>query len=311
MNALKPQLNPRFWAALLLWAALLAGGLVGSAHADALDALRAKGELVVGVKKDVPLWGQWNEQKQQIEGLEPDLAADIARRLGLKLRLVGLQTAERVDAVLAGRVDVLIATLSTTPQRRQQLTLVEPHYYASGVNLLAYRRDGFKHWQDLRNRRVCGRRGAFYNRQVTVEYGADMIALYSNELAKQALRDGRCEAFLYDDTAILAMLQTSSWRREFEMPLPTLFTTPWAIALHPSERGGRLAQALAGIVAGWHRSGFLGQREAAWGIPRSPFVQQMSELWQRRKDAAGQGSDTWYCGEHPSAQTPAECLGTP
>jgi polar amino acid transport system substrate-binding protein len=272
-----------------------------ASRADALDDIKARGRIVVGVKRDVLLWGIDKADGAGIVGLEPDLAADLARQLGVKVELVGLLTAERLDAVDQGRVDVLIATLSDTPERRQRLTLVEPHYYSSGANLLARKSAHFSDWKDLRNRRICGRRGAFYNRLITVEFGADIVALYGNDLSQKALRDGRCDGLLYDDTAIVAMLQEPRWRSEFEMPLKTLYPTPWSVALPARERGGRLHQAVSRAIVGWHRDGVLSQLEQRWGIPESPFVARMHELW---RPVAGGAS---RCGDHLTTATPEEC----
>jgi polar amino acid transport system substrate-binding protein len=285
-------------ALLALGAALLAW----SAAADTLADVRQRGTLVVGVKKDVPLWGQLDPASGRIVGFEPDLAQLVADDLGVKLKLVGVLTAERVDALTSKRIDVLIATLSDTPERRQALDLVAPHYYSSGVNLLARKTERFADWSDLKNRRVCGRRGAFYNRPVTVAYGADIVALYSNAWAKASLREGRCAALLYDDTAIAAMLQDSAWSGEFTMPLKTIFAAPWSIALAPGERGGALEQRLSQLIASWHRSGRLLALERQWHIPPTKFLADMNRVWTRRS-AAG-----WYCGETVTPATPQECL---
>lgn len=270
-------------------------------RADTLEQIKTRGRLVVGVKKDVLLWGHLNPATNRIEGLEPDLAKDLARRLGVEVQLVGLVTAERIGALEGRQVDVLIATLSDTPERRARLTLVEPHYYSSGVNILARKTDGFKGWADLRNRRVCGRRGAFYNRPITVEYGADIVALYGNELAKIALRDGRCSAFLYDDTAISALLIDPVWGKPFEMPLPTLYPTPWSVALPRGELGGRFEAQVSSAIIDWHRSGLIKQLEQKWGIPPSVFVSDMNALWSKRVDGA------WFCGASVDAKTPKVC----
>jgi polar amino acid transport system substrate-binding protein len=271
------------------------------AFADMLDDIKARGKLVVGVKKDVLPWGYLNAKTNVIEGLEPDLAKDLAKRLGVGLELVGLVIAERVNALEERRVDVLIATLSDTPDRRARLTLIEPHYYSAGVNVLARKTEGFKNWLDLRNRRICGQRGAFHNRQVAIEYGADIVPLYGIELVKSALRDGRCSAFLNDDTAIAAMLIDPAWGKQFEMPLPTLYQTPKSVALPPGEFGTRLEAQISNAVVDWHRSGLLRQLEQKWGVPQSTFAREMNVVWTKKSDAG------WFCGEKFDKKTPKEC----
>lgn len=272
------------------------------AQATSLAEIKQRGKLIVGVKKDVLLWGFQDNASGKIVGMEPDLAQSIANDLGVKLELVGVLTAERIDAVKHGQVDILIATLTDTLERQKELNLITPHYYSSGVNLLTRKTENFKEWTDLKNRRVCSRRGAFYNRQVTVTYGADVVALYSNDRSKQALRDGRCAALVYDDMSIAAMLRAPEWANDFVMPMTTIFTSPWSIAIAPTERGGELEKYLSKTIINWHRSGYLQQVEKSWAIPPSRFLNDMHKIWNRKVD------NKWLCGDSIRPSTPKECL---
>jgi polar amino acid transport system substrate-binding protein len=299
-TARQQVVGSRLFRALFLGLIFLTG--MTSASADALSDIKARGKLVVGVKKDVPLWGVLDPSSNTLVGLEPDLAKDLADRLGVKLELRGLITAERIAAIEQGTVDVLIATLADTPDRRALLTLTAPHYYASGVNILARKTERFTSWSDLRNRRICSRRGAFYNRPITVQYGADIVALYGNELSHEALRDGRCSAVLRDETGIAALLTDRAWADEFEMPLATLQATPWSVGLHRREKGGALEKIVSNTVASWHREGKIKALQTRWNIPPSKFVDQMNERWTRKINGV------WFCGEQPGPATPAECF---
>ena len=86
------------------------------------------------------------------------------------------------------------------------------------------------------------------------------------------------------------------------MPLPTLFVTPWSVALRRDEAGSPLADAVSQAVVAWHREGRVPALERHWGIPVSGYSARMSALWRKR---AGAG---WYCGEQVGASTPRECL---
>ena len=254
--------------------------------------------LRIGVKRDVPLWGEL--QGGQLVGLEPDLARDLGRQTGRRIELVGLNTAERIDALQRGKVDVLIATLSDTPSRRSQLHLVLPHYYQSGVNVLVRRSDQISRWEDLQRRRACARQGAFYNRQVFIEYGLELVPLFDNRWAETSVRLGRCDAWLHDDTALIALLRDHEWAAQFEMPLPSLLNTPWSIALRRSEADTVLARQISQAVVRWHQSGWLLELERRWGIPPSDFVRDMHRRWRPGPEA----KCTWPI----TSNTPKPCL---
>lgn len=284
---------------------LLIYGLIASplqAHSNLLEQIRERGKVIIGVKKDVPLWGLENPSSKRLEGLEPDLAEDIANRLGVKLELVGLTTEDRLPKLQSGQIDILIATLSRTSGRENSMTLVAPDYYASGVNLLSKKRDHFKTWESLRNRRVCSRRGAFYNRLITVKYGINVVGLYSNQGSIEALRDGRCDGLLYDDTNIIALLQSPRWNSDHEMRLPTLYVTPWSVALKLQESNGELQKLISNAVIDWHRSGKLLTLEQHWKIPASNFAIEKNKLWNQKK-----ADGTYVCGQEFSVDKPKEC----
>ena len=271
--------------------------------ADPLESIRARGKVIIGVKKDVLLWGYQDPNTGELTGMEVDLARSLAKQLGVAVDLVGLLSDERIDALQTGRVDVLIATLSDSPERRQRVRMILPHYYSSGVNLLARKGEKFKDWSELKNRKICGRRGSFYNRPITVKYGADIVAFHSLEWALQAVRDGRCSALVYDDTAVAALLQRPEWAQAFEMPMPTLYTVPWAVAIDSKNAGTTFEQAISEAIIGWHRDGYLAGVEKAWGIPASDFARDMYAAWGKKST-----NGTWYCGTAVSKTTPPECL---
>jgi polar amino acid transport system substrate-binding protein len=273
-------ISPSKTAAIIAWILISTAIIflhVSPASADLIDDIKNRGTLIVGVKSDVPAFGILDEKSGQIVGLEPDLAQDLADRLDVKLKLIALVSAERANALKDHRVDVVIATLNETPERHTTLTLVSPNYYESGASLLARRSDGFKDWSELRNRRVCSRRGSFYNRLITVEYGADIVPLYSAEISLEALRDGRCDGLLGDTAVFSVLLQDPNLAERYEMTLPALYQTGWAVALHPDERGGRLESVISDAIHDWHRSGLLKRLEDKWNIPRSHFIQKMSQ----------------------------------
>lgn len=274
----------------------------GPGYASSLAAIQSRGKLVVGVKADSIPWGFRNKEGKLV-GFEPDLARHLAARMGVRLELVGVASNERVDVLNRARIDVLIATFAVTGERLEQANLIKPYYYTSGVNLLSAKKDGFRNWSELTNRRVCSRQGSFYNRPITVQYAIDIVAFHSMLWAKRALRDGRCSALLNDNVAIGADLLDPAWSEEFEMAMPTLYSTPWAIATVKSEAGSLLEKFIASSIIGWHREGVLKALEKQWKIAPTVFILKMNAVWSRKNP-----DGTWYCGSEINSTTPPVCL---
>jgi polar amino acid transport system substrate-binding protein len=288
----------------------LAGGLyaaacfllsAGVAHAaDHLDAIKQRGVLVVGVKTDYPPFGMLSSDAEQ-EGFEHDLAADLAERLGVKLRTSGVTTTNRLEVLSEGQVDVTIATLGDTSGRRQIATLVEPDYYSSGVTLMTRPESKVKNWADIRGQTVCATQGSYFNRTMSTRYLLDLQLYANGRDAKLGVRDGRCVGWLFDNTAIAGDLLSNEWH-DYQITLPPQLVTPWAIAIARSDKGSALDRFIGDTVADWHRQGTLLALERKWHLPPSTFLMDMHELWSR-KDASGR----YLCSRQTDGQWPVAC----
>src|SRR5689334_25248448 len=141
-------------------ARMLIGALLGllvtgaAARADVLDDIKKRGTLIVGVKADYKPFG-FRDPSGGIIGLEPDLAADVAKKLGVKLELVPVVSANRMEFLQQGKIDLMIATMSDTPARRKIVQVIEPLYYADFVNVLLKKGSGLKNWEDLKGKKIC------------------------------------------------------------------------------------------------------------------------------------------------------------
>jgi polar amino acid transport system substrate-binding protein len=131
-------------------------------------------------------------------------------------------------------------------------------------------------WEDLRGKPVCGKQGAFYNKQVSQRYGATITAFVGNAEAKQALRDGKCVAWVYDDSSIMADLASGQWD-DYEMPLPTEDDNPWGLAVPLEERDGIWGRFMSGMIYDWHANGRLIELEKKWGIQPTAYLSAMHE----------------------------------
>jgi polar amino acid transport system substrate-binding protein len=267
---------------------------------DPLDAIRQRGSIAIGVKADYPLFGQLGADGRP-EGMEIDLARDLARRLGVQARLVVVTSANRLQRLEDGTVDLVFATLGDTEQRREIVTMIEPNYYASGVNLMVPPDSRLRDWSELRGQKVCATQGAYFNRQLAERYLVDLQLFGNNRDAKLAVRAGRCVGWAYDDTAIASDLTTPEWAG-WRMPLRSALVLPWALALPRIARDSQLQRAVEEVVAGWHRDGTLLQAERRWNIPQSEFLSRTNALWT---ETDGQGEP--LCRRGANGRWPEDC----
>jgi polar amino acid transport system substrate-binding protein len=261
------------WCRLAGVLAFAAASLLPTGHsnADALDQIKARGVLVVGTKADYRPFG-FRDASGAIVGFEPDLAKDIAAGLGVRLELVPVVGSTRIQLLSDGKLDLLIATMNDTPERRKLVNIVQPSYYASGVNALSPRSLQLHVWQQLRGKPVCTIDAAFYVEDIRQRYEPEILTFKNTVEMYNALTRQRCVSVVYDDTAIIGQLQNPDWR-EFEMPLLSIMVEPWGMAVRLGE--SRLEEALSDQVKDWHRSGRIVALEEQWRIPHSGFAEEM------------------------------------
>jgi polar amino acid transport system substrate-binding protein len=250
----------------------------GSAAAQTLDKIKQRGVLVVGTKADYKPFG-FRDPGGAIIGLEPDMAKEVAAKLGVKLEVEPVVSSNRMQFLQQGKIDLMIATMNDKPDRRQVVGIVEPLYYASGVNVLANKKAGLKNWEQLKDQKICGIQGAWYNKPVAEKYGADIVAFKGQTEAETALLQGNCVGWVYDDTAFAERLADAKWAG-FEMTLPTILEEPWGLAVKLEELDGPWGKFMAQTVEDWHRSGRLIELEKKWKIPPSAFLKTMHEKYK-------------------------------
>lgn len=249
----------------LLAAVIAIGAMAGAAAADQLAEIKKKGTLVVGVKTDYPPWGM-RDPSGQIVGMEPDMAADVAKRLGVKLELVSVVSSNRMQFLQQGKIDLMIATMSDTAERRKVVGIVDPVYYASGVAMLANKAANVKSAADLKGKPVCALQGAFYNNDLQSKYtGRDLVAFKGVPEAEQALLDGRCVGFVYDDVVLVwKQAQEAKWANFEVVPLNEWQVVPWGLAVKTEELGGAWGKFMADTTKDWLKSGTLVALEKKW-----------------------------------------------
>ena len=240
----------------------------------------SRGELVVGVKADYPPWGQYNSDGTQLVGLEIDLAKDLAKRLGVDLQLVPVNSRNRLAKVEDGSVDLIIATMGDTSKRREQSGLLLPNYYSSGVTLLAPEASVFTDWNQLKGRRVCLTAGAYFNQTLIDRFLIKPVVFEGTRDTGLGLKSGQCVGWAYDNTCSSSKLIVG--REGYDFNVPVILSTPWALAVSKNERLAELGQFVSDVIEDWLRNGYILSlqksgicpRAAIWRIKKLCFLKK-------------------------------------
>ncbi len=244
--------------------------------ADELDAIKQRGVLRVGVKTDYFPFG-FLDSKKAIIGLEPDLAADAANKLGVKLELVPVTTNTRLALLKSGSIDLVAATMTETLERREEAELIEPFYYSSHVNLLLPRGSPIKDWESLKGKEICGVEGSWFNEVIEENLETKVIKQTMADDGLKQLRAKKCVGFLFDEAYILGKLEAPEWSNEFEMPFHGHLRAPWAMAVKKNET--RLREFMETLTVGWMKAGRIVELEKKWGLTPSEYALGMARRY--------------------------------
>lgn len=251
---------------------------VTSAHAaeNQLKDILNRGVVRVGVQGAFKPWS-FPAPDGSLQGIEVDLGKSVAATLGVKFQPVTITSANRMQFLQQGKIDVIIGGMYDTKERRKIIGIIEPAYWTSGPTLLA-KKGVIKSWKDIAGKPVCGKQGNYYNKEVERDLHANVIAYAGNTEGKEALRAGKCIAWLYDDVSIMADLKSPEWQG-YEMAVPVLYDNPWAAAVPLDQLNKGWGAFMAGMAYRWQADGTLIQLGKKWGVHLSRwFTEEHDKL---------------------------------
>jgi len=251
---------------IVVMAAAMLGWLTGLARADTLEDIKKKGTLVVGVKADYPPYG-FRDPSGEIVGMEIDMAKDVAARLGVKVQLEPVVASNRMQFLQQGKTDLMIATMSVNEERKKAVGVVEPYYYAGGVALLAAKSAKITTGADLKGKPVCAIQGSYYNNDIQSKMtGTDLVAFKGVPENEQALLNGQCVGFAYDDVLLIYKKKADAEKwKDFEVvKLAEITPLPWGLAVKTEDKDTAWGKFMSDTVTDWHKKGTLVEWEKKW-----------------------------------------------
>jgi len=252
-------------AVLMIAAAVIMS--VGVAQAQTTDEIVKRGKILIGVCTEaVPVC--FLDEKQESVGFEIDLARMLAERMGVELELVQVPGASRIQYLLAGKVDILIAFLGVTPERALQVDYSDP-YFTSDSNVLASADVAISSYEDLKKLRVAVVRGTTSDRFLTKRLGEGAVLRFDDTPSMyQALLSGQIDV-VTDTLYNAAQMMKSSPQIKLEKKF-AMFNQINGIAIRRDNQN--LLNWLNSFVGFAKASGELGLMYEKWfGQPQAKF----------------------------------------
>ncbi len=249
----------RLAGATAVGAALGGAVLPLSGCAPAGDVLR------VGTKIDVPGFGFQNPETGSVEGLEVDVARELAARLkgdANALEIVGVNVTTRGAMLDNGTLDATLATFTITDARKKTYDFSRP-YYIDHIGVLVLKKSGITDLAGLDGKTVGVALSATTKDKLGAAAAEAGITLKFAEYAtypeiKIALVAGRVDAFSVDSSILLGYQDDTTYL------LPTQFAPQeYGVA---TKKGSEYSAPIDEAIAAMEADGTLAGAEGALGL---------------------------------------------
>lgn len=172
--------------------------------------IRERGQLVAGVDQNTFLFGHHNPNSGQLEGFDIEIAKEIAKAIfngQPNIRFVALTSAQREEALMDNKVDVVVRTMTINCERRQNIEF-SGVYYTAHQKILVPTNSGAKRLEDLGGKRVCATKKSTSLRTI-VENSAKPIPVQVDNWSDCLIlmQQGQVDAISTDDTILAGMAQ--------------------------------------------------------------------------------------------------------
>jgi polar amino acid transport system substrate-binding protein len=176
-------------------AAIAVIGLAQAANADALDDIKKSGKIRIAVDLGVPPYGM-TDDKMQPTGSDIETAKLLAADWGLQFEHVPTTGAARIPSLQTGKADLVISTLSITPERAKFIDFSKGYAVLRTV-IAAPKSLTLKSMADLDGKTVGTVRGTTHDTQLTKEgpKGMKLVRYEDDATEAQAFLSGQVDIF--------------------------------------------------------------------------------------------------------------------
>ncbi|RSO06124.1 sugar-binding protein [Streptomyces sp. WAC 06783] len=174
----------------------------------AVDRIKARGRLIVGVDQNTYRWGYRNPATGDLEGFDITLARAIAEDIlgpDPKITFRAIPTSQRIPALQKRTVDLVVRTMTINCARKRQVAF-STAYFQGGQQVLApinARITGFD--DSLKDKRVCTAAGSTGETRLAEErHGARVVTVPNQLDCLVRLQLGEADAVVTDNALAAA-----------------------------------------------------------------------------------------------------------
>lgn len=175
----------------------------GKTKARSLKEIKESGEIIIGVFSDKKPFG-YVDEKGEYQGYDVYFGNRLAKDLGVKVKYVPVEAASRVEYLVTGKVDIILANFTVTDERKEQVDFALP-YMKVALGVVSPKKNLITKADQLNGKTLIVSKGTTAETYFTKEYPkVKQLKFDQYSEAFNALADGRGDALSTDNTEVLA-----------------------------------------------------------------------------------------------------------
>lgn len=242
---------------LFVLALTMVGALCGAALAgDTLAAVKKKGVLVAGVKDSLPPFGSVDPNTKEFVGYDIDFVKYIAKKLKVKVEYKPVTSANRMPMLMEGRVDILAATMTKTPERARQIDFSYT-YFLTGQKFLT-KKGTVKSLKDLEGKKIGTAKGSTSEQNVKKSVpSATVLSFDDYPQGVLAVQQGKVIAVTTDESILAGQLgkleKNPATKGQYEIPDITISAEPYGLGMRKGDTN--LVKFVAAVLLEMEKNG--------------------------------------------------------
>lgn len=200
-----------------------------------IERIKERGKLIAGVKYDTKLFGLKDPASGNVEGFDIDIAKALAKQIlgdETKVELKEVTSKTRIPMLQNGDIDIIIATMTITDERKEQVDFSDV-YFEAGQSLLVKNDSAITGLESLSGVKVLAVKGSTSAQNIREKApDAEVLEFDNYQDAFTALKAGKGEALTTDNIILIGMQQTDN---SFQLVGGNFTSEPYGMAIRKGD----------------------------------------------------------------------------